>query len=206
LGTADFGKSVCDGRGPEHFGTTVFKRFDLTSHLYENELEEQLSVWAVPATIGVACGNPEGQELYIAFSVVLTPVLANYGTPNQFTFLELEPAKGDMFWPLVPAEAATRVREVASKSPLDKNVDETLRLWIPAIRNARKGLPSATNFHNFRRMLYFSATTVTTVGFGDITPISDRARAWTAAEAVSGIVVIGLFLNSLATRIAGRQR
>jgi voltage-gated potassium channel Kch len=55
-------------------------------------------------------------------------------------------------------------------------------------------------------MLYFSAMTITTVGFGDIVPISDRTRLLTAAEAVSGIIVIGLFLNSLAQQIAKKDR
>jgi len=52
------------------------------------------------------------------------------------------------------------------------------------------------------RMLYFSATTITTVGFGDIVPITTTARAFTAIEAIAGWLLAGLFLNSLASRIA----
>jgi hypothetical protein len=52
------------------------------------------------------------------------------------------------------------------------------------------------------RMLYFSATTITTVGFGDIVPITTTARALTAIEAIAGWLLAGLFLNSLASRIA----
>ncbi len=52
------------------------------------------------------------------------------------------------------------------------------------------------------RMLYFSATTITTVGFGDIVPITTTARALTALEAIAGWLLAGLFLNSLALRIA----
>lgn len=51
------------------------------------------------------------------------------------------------------------------------------------------------------RMLYLSAITITTLGFGDITPVSEAARLSIALEAVLGIVVIGLFLNSLAMRV-----
>jgi hypothetical protein len=53
----------------------------------------------------------------------------------------------------------------------------------------------------FWRMVYSSAVTVTTVGFGDITPVSSEARLFVGLEAVLGIVVIGLFLNALANRI-----
>ena len=48
------------------------------------------------------------------------------------------------------------------------------------------------------RMLYLSATTVTTLGLGDITPISGVARGLVGFEALLGIIFIGLFLNDLA--------
>lgn len=49
----------------------------------------------------------------------------------------------------------------------------------------------------FVRMMYFSAVTITTTGFGDIFPVSTLARALVAAEALLGVVLIGLFLNSI---------
>jgi hypothetical protein len=52
------------------------------------------------------------------------------------------------------------------------------------------------------RMTYFSATTITTVGFGDIVPLTATARVLTAVEAIAGWVLAGFFLNSLASRIA----
>jgi Ion channel len=50
------------------------------------------------------------------------------------------------------------------------------------------------------RMTYLSEVTVTTLGFGDITPVTGAARAAVALEAMLGIVLIGLFLNSVAQR------
>lgn len=50
------------------------------------------------------------------------------------------------------------------------------------------------------RMCYFSAITITTLGFGDITPVSSWARALVAIEAVFGVVFIGLFLNAVAQK------
>jgi hypothetical protein len=48
------------------------------------------------------------------------------------------------------------------------------------------------------RMLYLSVTVITTLGFGDIVPITTAARLLVSAEAILGVVVIGLFLNALA--------
>lgn len=46
--------------------------------------------------------------------------------------------------------------------------------------------------------LYFSVITITTLGYGDISPQTEIARILTALEALSGIVLIGLFLNAIA--------
>jgi len=45
--------------------------------------------------------------------------------------------------------------------------------------------------------LYFSVVTITTLGFGDIAPVTDLARSIVASEAIIGVVIIGLFLNAL---------
>jgi len=39
--------------------------------------------------------------------------------------------------------------------------------------------------------------TITTVGYGDIVPLTNTARIFTALEAMVGIVMLGLFINSL---------
>ena len=54
--------------------------------------------------------------------------------------------------------------------------------------------------HSFLRMTYFSAVTVTTLGFGDIVPLTGRARLYVTLESIAGVIIIGLFLNSLASR------
>jgi hypothetical protein len=50
------------------------------------------------------------------------------------------------------------------------------------------------------RMAYLSATTVTTLGLGDITPVSSVARLLVGLEALIGITAAGLFLNAVARR------
>lgn len=57
----------------------------------------------------------------------------------------------------------------------------------------------------FIESYYFSVITITTLGYGDITPYTDTAMALAAAEALSGILIIGLFLNSLAHSYSVKQ-
>jgi hypothetical protein len=64
------------------------------------------------------------------------------------------------------------------------------------IRRANLGFPAEVK-NQFARMLYLSAITITTTGYGDIVPISDKARWFITLESVLGIVVMGLFVNSL---------
>ena len=44
--------------------------------------------------------------------------------------------------------------------------------------------------------LYFSVVTVTTVGFGDLTPDTDGAKLFTVLYILMGISIIGAFLDA----------
>jgi hypothetical protein len=65
-----------------------------------------------------------------------------------------------------------------------------------------RGDPAAAS-DQLWRMFYLSATTITTLGFGDITPVTTKARMFVTGEAVFGVIFVGLFLNALA-RLAQR--
>lgn len=53
---------------------------------------------------------------------------------------------------------------------------------------------------------YFSVVTITTLGYGDITPQTDAARLATSAQSLSGIFVIGLFLNAITYNFSAREK
>lgn len=53
---------------------------------------------------------------------------------------------------------------------------------------------------DFGSALYFSAVTITTLGYGDILPFNMETRFIVVLEAGLGVVLAGLFLNSLAHR------
>jgi len=55
-----------------------------------------------------------------------------------------------------------------------------------------------TDPHMLFRLLYFSFTTITTVGFGDITPVSDQARSLVMVEEFVGVFFVGILIARLA--------
>jgi len=54
--------------------------------------------------------------------------------------------------------------------------------------------------------LYLSVVTATTLGFGDITPISWVAKALVSGQVLSSVLLVGLFLNSLSFAQSERIR
>ena len=54
-------------------------------------------------------------------------------------------------------------------------------------------IPESLGGMNFRRALYLSATTITTLGYGDFVPNNDFARALAAIESVLGILLFGVY-------------
>lgn len=67
---------------------------------------------------------------------------------------------------------------------------------LARLQNSSKGFTSDVS-DNFTRMIYLSATVITTLGFGDIVPVTTTARLLVTLEAVLGIIFAGLFLNSI---------
>jgi len=75
-------------------------------------------------------------------------------------------------------------------------LSEQMRDFAVAVRGFPSKIPG-----QFWRMVYFSATTITTLGFGDIVPLTTAARMVVSVESVLGIVLMGLFLNALASQM-----
>lgn len=56
------------------------------------------------------------------------------------------------------------------------------------------GTGEAIGWSNF---IYFSLATLTTLGYGDITPVSPVARVWATLEAVAGVLYVALLISRL---------
>lgn len=94
---------------------------------------------------------------------------------------------------LFPAKIGTG--SVVSHIPMIA-IHDQLHKEIVGFLQAVRGFPSSAS-GSFARMFYFSAVTVTTLGYGDIVPITNAARTTVAIESILGIVLGGLFINSL---------
>jgi hypothetical protein len=104
---------------------------------------------------------------------------------------------------LLPAPLGSQPTPVGDSGALQ--VDGQIANQLARFENALQGDPSQAG-GNWWRMVYFSSTTLTTLGLGDVTPVSAGARRLVALEAISGIIVIGLFLNSVAGPLLPRRR
>ena len=69
---------------------------------------------------------------------------------------------------------------------------------------ADKGDPKFVLHHRLRA-LYFSMTTITTTGFGDIVPVSTLSRMIVGSEAIVGWIIAGVFLSSIAGSLSPKR-
>jgi hypothetical protein len=83
-------------------------------------------------------------------------------------------------------------------------VPEPLYARMVAFRKATEGNPSDIP-GSLGRMLYLSIVTMNTLGYGDILPLTARARMCTELESLMGIVVLGLFVSSVTGGRAGSR-
>lgn len=75
-------------------------------------------------------------------------------------------------------------------------INQKLYKRVKSFIDASNGLPENIQ-GGFFRMLYLSAVTITTLGYGDIIPISDFARFLIAFESILGVVIMGVFVSYL---------
>ncbi|HHO58670.1 MAG TPA: two pore domain potassium channel family protein, partial [Thiotrichales bacterium] len=66
-----------------------------------------------------------------------------------------------------------------------------------AIPGAFKGLEQLVWYLNFSDVAYYSFVTLTTLGYGDITPVSPIARFLVYMEAVVGVFYMAVLVASL---------
>jgi voltage-gated potassium channel len=64
------------------------------------------------------------------------------------------------------------------------------------------GQPGSSQHIHPRSLLYFSLETITTLGYGDIVPVSPKARSLAVLEAVAGVLYIAVAVSRL---VAGYQ-
>ena len=176
--------------------------------------------WALIAPVSTA---PEGDLQQCtdapATSVEVLNVSANLGGNISVVGLSTEGAPADNEWLVVTfaSQASQDASSALFGPPVDDShfrigqdgiyyqfaIPETLADRVQGVINASRG--DATGIPGeFARMVYLSAITTTTVGYGDIVPITARARLFAASESIVGVILVGFFLNSVAARRSRR--
>jgi Ion channel len=116
--------------------------------------------------------------------------------------LPLEPSTARLFPRVAPDSPAPNLESDTSVLYLDPATFEHASNLIRSVANGE----SATASGHGWRMTYLSAVTITTLGFGDITPITAVSRMLVALEAMLGVLCAGMFVNALwASRIEERD-
>jgi voltage-gated potassium channel len=75
------------------------------------------------------------------------------------------------------------------------------RAYLVQGQSMMEVLTTTSDAYSFALLLYFSFTTLTTLGYGDIVPVGSIARLTTSAEAVIGQLYVAIFIG----RIVGLQ-
>ena len=76
--------------------------------------------------------------------------------------------------------------EMTEKELVSENTDNFIEAY---------GIMDKTNFQNIVMAIYYSFTTLSTVGFGDIHPKSDDERLGTIVILVGGVSIFSIFLG-----------
>lgn len=139
------------------------------------------------------------------FDISIRPdlIVGLRGDPDQHV-LKFPQSQREDSWPVPDQEIFPNPSNSLARSGT-LIISPDLQSRITNLHNSFRGFPALSS-GAYQRMLYFSAVTQTTLGYGDVVPISDRTRLAVALQAVLGIIMIGLFLNSLATGSPVRRR
>ena len=119
------------------------------------------------------------------------------------TFDELASIRSEDYVPPIPLTVVfDTYKGIDGKNHMYLTISPELSEKIIAFADGMMGRPANLPGSIFR-MIYFSAVTITTLGYGDIVPLTTRARVLITVEAILGIILIGFFLNSLWSKLKG---
>lgn len=144
--------------------------------------------WSIRASVPL-------NERIISSAASRTIVSRAIGMPARPTFLPPGLEISDAVFAPLLFKSSDPIMQAEALS-----MSETADQRLFAFARGRAGDPSGVS-GQLERMTYLSAVTITTIGFGDIIPITDLARALVAFEAVLGWTLAGFFLNAAAHRL-----
>ena len=81
--------------------------------------------------------------------------------------------------------------------PQRRSQDQIGKRVIEALAPGSFGFTDPSFEAAWNQLLYFSLVTLTTLGYGDITPVGAVARIWSALEAVTGTLYLAVLIARL---------
>lgn len=125
------------------------------------------------------------------------------GSKGQYV-LKFPHSDKESVWPVSNSEIFPALKNMITPSG-SIAISTDVQARITHLDNSFRGFP-ALSTGAYGRMLYFSSVTQTTLGYGDVVPISNRTRIVVGLQSVAGIILIGFFLNSLAAATSAESR
>jgi len=164
--------------------------FNSTSLAIRNIETPDATHYKVSLQIGLDTGDHD--SVYVGTVLIDLPEDSPLGV-KMFRFdssLQWDEDRTSLFYQTSGISSET-IKARLGRLAFDRREIEILERYMAGVQ----GDPTALN-DGAGRMLYFSAVVITTVGFGDIVPLTGLARLATAFESILGIVIVGLFINS----------
>jgi hypothetical protein len=153
----------------------------------------------VQALVVIASKEDSSQATLATITLRLPPIAVNEDMRDGVGSSVMFPILDSVGGAFIGTPASDPTLEVALRSSL-RRIEGTQSdvEAINAFIAGHEGFPSRVP-DSFGRMLYLSVVTITTVGYGDIVPLTGKARTLVGLEATLGIVLLGLFIGSLAS-------
>jgi len=121
---------------------------------------------------------------------------------RYFAFLLRQDPDTVGLFPLIAAgfyEQSVGIQDVLDNASRGFTLREDDYRELRALHDAHQGFPDEVS-GGFWRMLYFSVVTVTTLGYGDIVPLTGNARILIGFESALGVVLLGLLVSTALAR------
>jgi len=196
-------------------------------HDAENGTDPMACVTAIDTSSGncrlsLACIVPDTPEAETPFSLVLIDVIGAVvgGDSSERIFIGFADVPGttgaaydearpclQRVFPWEYTQTVTPMGTVSYHRSARKADTSWAGVWFDCsdvnlepfdtLLTAEEGVASGS-LASYGRMLYLSAVTITTLGYGDIVPVTALARWLVGTEAVLGVVLAGFFLNAVA--------
>ncbi len=184
--------------GEERFRTRAELVIEIAADDASGERMRGIAMQAVKERTGQHIDVPPFRWMVSTYDLdfaVLPGIRPRSATEIQIFISEKSTLGGPSSWGLATSLPGAQ-RIAHGRLLLNMRVPPGLYRALQELGAATEGTPLSIS-DNFLRMFYLSAATATTVGYGDIVPLSATSRMLVSLEGILGITLIGFFINSV---------